>query len=37
MFLHELKKASITTGILGPKNNKNKLHKKYLNVKIPNF
>ena len=37
MFLHELKKPSITTGILRPKNNKDKLHKKFLNVKIPNF
>ena len=36
-FLHEPKKPYITTGILRPLHNKDKLHKKYLYVKLPNF
>ena len=38
-FLHELKKPCITTGVLRPMHNKDKMHKKYINVnaKIPNF
>ena len=36
-FLHELKKTCITTGVLRPMHNKDKMRKKYLNVKIPNF
>ena len=36
-FLHELNKTCITAGVLRPKHNKDKMRKKYLNVKIPNF
>ena len=36
-FLYEPKKPYITTGILRPMRTKDKLHEKYLNVKIPNF
>ena len=33
-FRHELKKPCITTGVLRPMQNKDKLHKKYLNVNV---